>query len=152
MRPDNLVTLLDGTLILVETEGYADAGQRARVVEKVLHWNACAPGLRQSKTDLKTFLDFHGLRHDHPACRVWVQPPDLDGERGSDFTVAVKLNLTRTREIGEYTNWEEFQRDTGDALGWVLQQLIDYPQVLGIDGAPQDSTSGNSHQKKEKGQ
>ncbi len=348
VRPDNVVTLPDSTLILVETEGYADAGQRARVVEKVLHWNACAQGLRQSKADLKirvlfnvkpgpaleetwevwtqsiaaahrsfgqppviqfwgkalpeflsapvwdsvdgfvrlddpsrvkdfglspaqekaldaplkaldllppalrrqpiayaddivrlrahghyfarhlhtelprfspeffdlvreirgvafstdkleqlsipvaalmmlrvyilhypdlqqalttayrkfkhtqsvmmalhlasrlvnTFLDFHGLRHDHPACRVWVQPPDLDGERGSDFTVAVNLNLTRTHEIGEYSNWKEFQRDTSEALGWVLQQLIDYPQVLGIDGTPQDSTSGNSRQKK----
>ena len=39
--------------------------------------------------------------------------------------------------------------ETREALAWVLQQLIDYPQVLGIDGTPQDSTSGNSHQKKE---
>lgn len=31
----------------------------------------------------------------------------------------------------------------------VLQQLIDYPQVLGIDSAATDSTSGNSHQKHE---
>jgi len=66
--------------------------------------------------------------------------------------VAVNLNLTRTLEIGEHRNWEVFQRDAREALGWVLQQLIDYPQVLGIDGTPQDSTSGNSHQKKEKGQ
>jgi hypothetical protein len=66
--------------------------------------------------------------------------------------VALNLNLARTREIREYSNWEEFQRDTGEALGWVLQQLIDYPQVLGIDGTPQGSTSGNSHQKKEKEQ
>ena len=37
VRPDNAVTLPDGTLVLVETEGFADAGQRARIVEKVLH-------------------------------------------------------------------------------------------------------------------
>ena len=61
----------------------------------------------------------------------------------------MNLNLAHTLEIGEHRNWEVFQWETREALVWVLQQLIDYPQVLGIDGTPQDSTSGNSQQKKE---
>ena len=104
--------------------------------------------LRQATRLVNTFLDFHGLRHDHPDCLVQVLPPDLNGERGSDFTVRVNLSLTRSRDREEYTNWEEFQHETKLALAWVLQQLIDYPQVLGIDQASQDSTSGGSHKKK----
>jgi hypothetical protein len=61
---------------------------------------------------VNTFLDFHGLRHDHPDCRVQVLPPDLDGERGSDFTVRVNLSLARSRDREEYTNWEKFQHAT----------------------------------------
>ena len=79
---------------------------------KFKHTQSVIMALHLASRLVNTFLDFHGLRHDHPACRVWVQPPDLDGKRSSDFTMAGNLNLTCTREIGEYSNWEGFQRDT----------------------------------------
>ena len=128
---------------------YPDLQQAlATAYRKFKNTQSVLMALRQATRLVNTFLDFHGLRHDHPDCRIQVLPPDLDGERGSDFTVSVSLSLARSRDIEDHTNWEEFQYETKLALAWVLQQLIDYPQVLGIDQTSQDSTSGNSRKKK----
>ena len=59
VRPDNTVTLASGRRVLFETEGPADAGQRARIIEKVLNWNAAANALKQAKTDLQVRVLFN---------------------------------------------------------------------------------------------
>ena len=101
--------------------------------------------LRKATRLVNTFLDFHGLRHDHPACQVWVSPPDLDGKRGSDFAVRVTLNLPWVSDSQEAKPaWAQFKDETASAIAWVLQQLIDYPQIVGIDAKaekPSDSSS-----------
>ena len=89
--------------------------------------------LRKATQLIYTFLDFHGLRHDHPDCQVRITPPDLDGERCSDFAVQVRLQLPRPTDEETTPTWAQFEGRTAEALAWVLQQLIDYPQIVGID-------------------
>ena len=59
VRPDNAVTLATGRRVLFETEGPADAGQRARIIDKVLNWHAAAGALKQVKTDLQVRVLFN---------------------------------------------------------------------------------------------
>jgi hypothetical protein len=111
---------------------------------KLLRHTGVTMALRNAYRLVKTFLDFHGLRHDHPACRIWVTPPDLNGSEGSDFSVQVRLDLPRiTPEITPY-QWRDFERETASALEWVLQQLLDYPEVLGITISPLPNKSSTS--------
>lgn len=95
--------------------------------------------LRQASRLVYTFLDFHGLRHDRPGCRVWVNAPDLSSENSSDFSVKVRLSMPAPAFDTVERQWEDFQRETAAALAWVLQQLLDYPQILGIDESPKDA-------------
>ena len=81
---------------------------------------------------VRTFLTFHGLRHDSADCLVRVLPPDLQGERDSDFNVHVQLRLPDAFDGVPRHNWAQFQMDTACALAWVLQQLLDYPDELGL--------------------
>ena len=89
--------------------------------------------VREADHLVKTFLDFHGLRHDHPACRIWVTPPDLYGNGGSDFSVHVQLRLPCPTSETSSFRWRDFEKETENALAWVLQQLLDYPEMMGID-------------------
>ena len=79
------------------------------------------------------FLNFHGLRHDSPDCSVWIQSPDQDYGRTSCLKVQVRLNLPRLWDM-HAQDWERFERETEQAMAWVLQQLLDYPELLGIAG------------------
>ncbi len=45
--------------MLFETEGRADAGQRARLIEKVLNWNITANALKSVKTELQVRVLFN---------------------------------------------------------------------------------------------
>ena len=81
-----------------------------------------------------TFTNFHGLRHDSPECQTWVQSPDQDGQ-SSRLMVQVRLNLP-SNLWGDLPARERAQviRESEQGLAWVLQQLIDYPAILGIVG------------------
>ena len=79
-----------------------------------------------------TFMDFHNLRHDHPDCRVWVNGPDFDGEH-TRLTVSARLSLPLPPDVESRGTWQQVQLTTAEALAWVLQQLIDYAEVLDLD-------------------
>ena len=79
------------------------------------------------------FLNFHGLRHDSPDCSVWIQSPDQDYGRTSCLKAQVRLNLPRLWDM-HAQDWQRFERETEQAMAWVLQQLLDYPELLGIAG------------------
>ena len=59
VRPDNAVTLANNSIVLFETEGPADAGQRARIIDKVLNWHAAAGALKQVKADVQVRVLFN---------------------------------------------------------------------------------------------
>ena len=83
---------------------------------------------------IDVFTNFHGLRHDSPDCDVWGQSPEQDGQ-GSRLTVRVGLNLPATM-WGDLPGRARDQviRESEQGLAWVLQQLFDYPAILGIAG------------------
>ena len=61
-------------------------------------------------------------------------PPDLCGERGSDFAVQVALDLSWSQaDHNPRPTWVQFEDKTADSVAWVLQQLIDYPPIVDID-------------------
>ncbi|MEA3341143.1 MAG: hypothetical protein U9R15_14355 [Chloroflexota bacterium] len=87
-----------------------------------------------------TFLDFHGLRHDHPACQIRVSAPDLYGNGISDFSVHVHLHLPCPIEVSR-SQWRNFEEETEKALAWVLQMLLDYPEILEITHSPNSNST-----------
>jgi hypothetical protein len=80
------------------------------------------------------FLNFHGLRHDRPDCKVSVAAPDLDPDGYSTFTARVSLRLSSPDQDTRPESWETHETQSERSLAWVLQQLLDYPDVLGING------------------
>ncbi len=98
--------------------------------------------VREADHMVRIFLDFHGLRHDHPACRIWVASPDF-GDR-SNLSVCIRLRLPRPTPEMPADQWRDFELETAGALAWVLQQLLDYPEILGIDHSP---NTGSAHKK-----
>jgi hypothetical protein len=83
---------------------------------------------------IHVFLKFHGLRHDRPDCKVSVAAPDLDPDGYSTFTARVSLRLPSPDQDTRPESWETHETQSERSLAWVLQQLLDYPDVLGING------------------
>ena len=132
---------------------YPDLQQALTVAQRQFkHTSSVLMAMRKATRLVNTFLDFHGLRHDHPGGQVWVLPPDLNGERGSDFAVQVALDVSWSQaDSHTRPTWAEFEDTTADAVAWVLQQLIDYPQILGIDEKtekPNGQTNEDKHAKR----
>jgi len=128
---------------------------------------------QQAATEIvDAFLSFHGLRHDSDLLAVWVARPGKI-ERHSRFTVRVEMRLPRRFRLptqrdtappgllpseagqaaepvdGHPLSDRGILHRTITALQWVLQQLIDYPDILEIALEPsKQSKSGKRRRRR----
>ena len=111
---------------------------------------------QQKATELvNAFLKFHGLRADGPLMRVWIARPG-EIRQHSHFTVRVDVHIPTSmdrsslvqdgwllpppsgQEHSEGSLWpdQDMSKLAARALQWVLQQLLDCPEVLEISPKP----------------